>query len=147
MDESPWKRKGLKINLSLVNVQVAGCEFTARNSSTLQKHVRKIHELITDPLYECHACLIRFHNASTLKIHLRSVHSITPQPGNIRFKYETKFICLFLVIIYFTIFLFLGIWRDLTEYFVWKTPLLHRQNLFPVKKEMFSHTSHSCTML
>lgn len=67
-------------------MQVSGCEFTARNSATLQKHVRKVHEGNTEPLYECHACKQRFQATNSLKSHLGNVHQIFPLSGNGRFK-------------------------------------------------------------
>lgn len=78
--------------------QVAGCDFTARNASTLQKHVRKVHEGNTDPLYECHICQLRLHNSTSLRSHLGNVHHVTPLAGNARFKYPFTF-CLYLFII------------------------------------------------
>ena len=67
-------------------LQEAGCDFSCRTNFTLQKHLRKVHEGNTEPLYECHACLHRVTSTRALKSHLRLVHKILPTSGNGRFK-------------------------------------------------------------
>lgn len=65
--------------------QENGCDFSARTRTTVDKHMRKVHEGNTQ-LYECHVCMHRVVSTRSLKSHLNTVHKILPTAGNGRFR-------------------------------------------------------------